>query len=437
GIRQQWYYNNFMFLTQGVIAERITGKSWEDNIRDHFLAPLGMSHSNVSIAEMKSADNAAFGYQLKEDDTIDKMDYYDIAGMSPAGSINSSVNDMTKWLITWINKGKYNDQEIFPEAYWKEAISSQMVMTGGIPDEEFPDMHFGNYGYGWTLQSYRGHYRVEHGGNIDGFSASVAFFPTDEIGIVVLTNQNGSPVTGLARNTIADLMLKEGTIDWVKRYEERKQKAKQAQEEAEKESESANVKNTRPSHISLDYTGSYTNPGYGTFLIEVKNDSLFSRVNDDELYLHHYHYDTFELITVKENKVDTTEYGKSLKVKFNTNDAGDISNAEIKLEPTLDPIEFKRTPNTIDIDAETLEQYVGEYELAGTTIKVYTKNETTLYVFVPGQPEYELIATDTHKFSFKVLEGFKLEFLSSDDGKINALKTIQPNGTFTAQRKAK
>ena len=46
-----------------------------------------------------------------------ETDYYKIAGMRPAGSINSSVNEMSKWLITWINGGKYGDKEILP-AIW-------------------------------------------------------------------------------------------------------------------------------------------------------------------------------------------------------------------------------------------------------------------------------------------------------------------------------
>lgn len=125
GIRQQWYYNNFMFLAQGVIANKITGKSWEDNIRERFLEPLGMSRTNVTIGEMKTASNAAYGYETKKDNSNSKMDYYDIAAMSPAGSINSSVNDMSRWLVTWINKGKFNDEEIIPEAYINEAMSSQ------------------------------------------------------------------------------------------------------------------------------------------------------------------------------------------------------------------------------------------------------------------------------------------------------------------------
>jgi hypothetical protein len=102
----------------------------------------------------------------------------------------------------------------------------------------------------------------------------------------------------------------------------------------------------------------------------------------------------------------------------------------------LDPIALKRTPNTIDIDAKTLEQYVGSYDLAGTEIKAYIKDENILYVFIKGQPEYALIPTAKHKFNFKTLEGFKIEFIETD-GEINAVKFIQPNGIFVAKRKAK
>ena len=58
GIRQQWFYNNFGFLAQGVIAEHITGKSWEDNLKDYFFTPLEMTRTNSTIAEMKSVRNA-------------------------------------------------------------------------------------------------------------------------------------------------------------------------------------------------------------------------------------------------------------------------------------------------------------------------------------------------------------------------------------------
>jgi len=434
GVRQQWYYNNFGFLMQGVITERITGKSWEENIEDHFFKPLGMNRSKTTIEGMKTSSNAAVGYDLDADRNIEKMDYYDIAGMSPAGSINSSVNDMSQWLITWINDGKYKDEQIIPETYIDEAMSSQMVVAAGLPSKELPDAQFANYGYGWFLHSYKGHYMVEHGGNIDGFSASVGFYPSDSLGIVVLANQNGSAVPRLIRNIAADHMLKVNKTEWAKKHKEDLEKSLKAQKEIKKDAEISNVKNTRPSHTRLDYTGSYENKGYGKFDIIVENDSLFTEFNGDPLYLHHYHYDTFELIDYIEKKVDTAAIGKSLKATFTTNEAGDIDYLKAKIEGLVDAIEFKRTPNTIDVDAKTLEQYIGSYDLAGTEIKAYIKDENVLYVFIKGQPEYALIPTAKHKFNFKTLEGFKIEFIEAD-GKINEVKFIQPNGTFLAKRK--
>ena len=135
GVRQEWRYNNLMFAAQGVIAERITGESWEETISNYFFKPLQMTRSNASLAEMKSSSNAAFGYQLGIDETIRKIDYQDLTGIAPAGGINSSVNDMTKWLRTWINGGIYDDKEIIPMSYLQEAISSQMIITANSKEE--------------------------------------------------------------------------------------------------------------------------------------------------------------------------------------------------------------------------------------------------------------------------------------------------------------
>ncbi|MBU2930265.1 serine hydrolase [Winogradskyella psychrotolerans] len=437
GVRQQWYYNNFGFLLQGVITERITGNTWEENIETKFFKPLGMDRSKTTIAGMKSSANAALGYELDSDRTITKMDYYDIAGMSPAGSINSSVNDMSKWLITWINDGKYKDEQIIPENYIKEAMSSQMVVAAGFPSKELPKAQFANYGYGWFLHSYKGHYMVEHGGNIDGFSASVALYPSDSLGIVVLANQNGSQVPRLIRNIVADYMLNVTKTEWAQNHKDDLEKSLEAMENAKADKETSNVKNTTPSHTKLDYTGTYEQKGYGTFEITLENDSLFTELNGLKQYLHHYHYDTFEFIDVKNAKIDTTEIGNALKLNFSTNVAGDIDYGRIDIEGLVDPIAFKRTPNTIEVDAKTLEQYVGEYNLMGTEIKAYIKDKNVLYVFVPGQPEYALIPTAAHKFNFKTLEGFKIEFIESDDKSINEVKFIQPNGIFVAKRKTK
>lgn len=435
GLRQKWYYNNFMYLTQGVIAERVTGKTWEENIEERFFEPLGMERSNLSIEELEQSTNKAFGYELYKDSIIRKMDYYRIAGMAPAGSINSTVNEMSNWLKVWVNNGKFNAEQILPELFVKEAMSSQAVITGALPDTEHPDMFLANYGYGWMLSSYRGHYRVEHGGNIDGFSASVAFFPSDSLGIVVLANQNASSVPSLVRNTVSDRMLNEKKIDWANYFLEKNNKQKEANDEAKNESTSKQNKSTPPSHKLESYMGNYFNPGYGKFSITLKGDSVFANFKRTKFYLKHVYYDVFEPFEVTKYGIDTTNVG-SLRFNFSTNDAGEIAAVNMKLEPTLNhPIEFVHEPNIIELESKELKVYEGEYEISGMVIKVYTKNDNNLYMFVPGQPEYQLMASDKNLFILKNLTGYKAKFEEDINGNISELILIQPNGTFRVKKK--
>ncbi len=434
--RQTWQYNNFMFLAQGMIAEKLTGKTWEQNIKEKIFTPLGMSSSNLSIKEWEKNPDASLGYNLYKDSSIKKMDYYNINAMGPAGSINSSVNEMAKWVIMWINGGKVNGKEIFPASYLKEAMSSQMIIGAALPDKEKPDIHFANYGFGWFLASYRGHYRVEHGGNIDGFSASTCFFPSDSIGIIVLTNQNGSAVTSIVRNTIADRMLKEKPIDWLADRNAADAKAKAAAKEAEATVESNQKKGTKPSHSLKEYEGLYNHPGYGTMEIVLQKDSLFLFAPDNKVWLRHYHYDVFETYAVDPKDGIDTSQKSELRVQFGMSEAGEINSTSMTLEAGLKPLEFSRKPKPKEITKEELKKYEGSYELApGTDAKFYMKGEKKLYAFIEGQPEYELIAIDKNKFALKALSGYSALFEENEKGEIIAVSFIQPNGTFKAPKK--
>jgi CubicO group peptidase (beta-lactamase class C family) len=242
---------------------------------------------------LENGSNAAFGYRVKNDSIIMRMKYMNIDAIGPAGSINSNVKDMAKWVTTWINGGKYNGKEIIPASYATQAISSQMVIGAGLPSPESPDLQFSNYGLAWFLSSYRGHYRVEHGGNIDGFSANTSFFPTDSIGIVILTNQNGSSLPSIIRNTIIDKMLKLPYRNWDKIIRNQIARSKEAAA-TRQNSDSLNRKSgTRPSHVISDYDGRYNNDGYGTIIVTRTGDSLKANFNTINVRLRHYHYDIF------------------------------------------------------------------------------------------------------------------------------------------------
>ena len=434
-VREKWQYNNFMFLLQGMVAEKITGKSWEENIREHIFKPLGMSNANFSVTDMQKYTDAALGYGLKKDSIIKKLDYYPINAMGPAGSINSNVLEMANWVSTWINGGKFNGKEILPATYVTEAMSSQMVVGAGTPTKEKPDIQFSNYGFGWILASYKGHYRVEHGGNIDGFSASTCFFPSDSVGIVVLTNQNGSTVTSIIRNLLADRILKLPYFDWNSDVKKISDKAKATAKEAEKTKTSSRKPNTAPSHLLKEYEGLYNHPGYGTFEVSMINDSLFAKLGKDLLWLRHYHYDIFEPFDKDPaDGIDTTDKSP-LHLQFHMSEAGELNAVSLTLEPTLPALKFNKTPRPKEITKEELQKYVGGYESNGITAKVYVKDDKILYILVPGQPDYELVPVDKNKFAIKVISGYYIQFEMNDKGESTDLTFMQPNGNFKAKKK--
>ncbi len=433
-LRKRWQYNNFMYLLQGMVTEKLTGKSWEENIREHIFKPLGMSNSNVSLGEWINSPDIAVGYRVRNDSIPERADYYDIRGMAPAGSINSSSNDMAKWLITWINGGKYEGKEVLPQQFVFDAASSQMVVTSSMPGKKNPDIHMSNYGLGWAISSYRGHYMVEHGGNIDGFSASASFFPSDSIGIVVLANQDGSAIPTLVRQLIADRMLGLKYKDWqtiaYSGYMEGRKKAK----EAASTSGTTRKIGTQPTHQKKDYEGIYTSPGKESFEVELQRDSLFVNIPGKRYWLRHYHYNMFDMWDYSDiARNDTLASG--VKVTFQINDAGEIGSASIPLEMPGAPIVFTKGPRGAVMTKDSLQKYVGDYDLQGTTVKCYIKNDNTLFVFIPGQPEYELVYAGNHKFNLKIISGYSVQFTVNAKDEVSELAFLQPNGTFKARRK--
>jgi CubicO group peptidase (beta-lactamase class C family) len=429
-LRERFQYNNFMYMALGVVIEKMTSKSWEENMKEKILKPLGMSNTNLSTIDMEKSADHSLAYVVLKDSIIKTIPYRNIDAMGPAGSINSSAKDMSKWLLTWVNGGKYNGKEIIPSSYVNQAMTTQMATGGGLPGTENMDVHTSGYALAWGINSYRGHYRVEHGGGIDGFITSTGFFPSDSIGIFVVSNQ-GQPVA-VIRNFIADRMLKLPYRNWNKSQMDATQKAKDAAKNVVKNDSLERKFNTKASHDLAEYTGNYISKGYGNIEIMLKDGNLASKFNGIDIRFDHFHYDQFKAYPQDPSFDD----GDALKVSFHTDDKGNISKLTIPFETGTKDIEFEKETKAVDIDKADLEKYAGEYELApGVFAKFYLKGEKTLYAFIEGQPEYELIPTGKHKFDLKILKGYSVKFEENEKGEITTASFIQPNGTFKATRK--
>ncbi len=431
-IRTRFQYNNFMLMALGAMAAEVEGgKTWEEQVQERFFKPLQMSHSQTGLDGVLGTADHALPYSTYKDSITELIPFRRIDNMGPAGSISSCANDIANWLITWVNGGKYGDEQIIPAGYCSEAISSQMS-NAVPPDASNPELFFSDYGLGWFLSSYRGHYRVEHGGNIDGFTSSVAFFPTDSIGIAIFVNQNGSTVNSILRNEIADMLLGLPDKDWNKEIREQRDKAVKAQEAAKQEDEGPGF---GPTHPLADYEGTYTNPGYGKIEVRVEGDSLRGNFAFANLWLKPKNYDSFTACFWEHEKDLERKDFLEVPVIFRINKRGEIAELAVGLEASAGDIVFTKEITELDISPADLEQYVGEYAIGEMVAKIYIKNQNTLCLTVPGQPEYELVPVKKHEFVIRNLKGFGVTFKEDEAGVINALIFNQPNGNFRAEKK--
>ena len=429
-LREKYQYNNFMFMAQGIVIEKITGKSWEENIKERIFKPLGMNNTNVSVIDMEKAADRSLAYS-SADNKIKAIPYRNIDAIGPAGSINSCAKDMANWLLTWINDGKFNGKEIIPPSYRADAITAQISPGGGLPGAENPDLHMSGYGLAWGMSSYRGHYRVEHSGGIDGFITSTSFFPSDSIGIFVVSNQ-GTPTTSI-RNFIADRMLKLSYRPWGKTALADKLKADSTAKKTPNMDSVNRKMGTKYSHNIDDYAGEFENKGYGMIKVFREKDTTWIDYNEagkrTKSFLEHYHYDVFRI-----RQTDETENPKDApKVSFNSNSKGELTELEIQMEPSVKDIVFEKMKPSVG--KAQLEKYVGDYDLNGTNVKVYIKGDKTLMVFIPGQPDYELVPAKKDEFDLKIAKGYSLKFEVNDKNKVLSMTFIQPNGNFKATRK--
>ncbi len=422
GFRTTFQYQNLMFLTAGVLAGHVNGSTWEDLIRNRILDPLGMTATDLSVTAMEKVPDRATGYTL-DDDTLKVMPYRNIDNMAPAGAINSNVDDMAKWVELFLDKGKVGDKRLISEAQVSEMYTCQ-IPIGGPPGEHTERLLTG-YGLGWFVEAYRGHYRVQHGGNIDGFSALVSFLPYDGIGIVVLTNMNGTALPSTVSLMATDRLLGLEPVDWLARADEMMKMADSAMKASEKSEEADRVAGTKPSHKLEDYAGSYENPAFGTITITYKDKKLHSVFHSFDWDIEHWHYDVF--------KASEKTQGQDVLLEFCSNTRGDIDRFSAALEPSVDPIVFVRKASADLLRPEYLQTFLGKYTLAGTEVTVSYTGER-LQLSVPGQPAYTLEPYKNNEFTLKDVSGYSVVFKLGKDGAVTAAEFHQPNGVFTAER---
>jgi CubicO group peptidase (beta-lactamase class C family) len=276
--RTTWGYTNASFLTAGEIIPKAVGMQWEEFIKTRIFDPLGMKNSLALSKDFPNAANKCSPYTKAEGKLV-KIPFCYIDNLAPAGSIGSSVNDMSHWVMMQLNGGKYEGTQVVPLSALNATYVPHSILGNG--GQRFNTGHFSLYGLGWFLQEYCGKKIVSHTGGVNGFVTSVTLIPEEKLGVIVFTNTDQNAFYEALKWEIMDAYLKmpyrNYSKDFLGRYLNNVN-AELKHDQSMKDSVALHLK----TELAQDaYTGNYFNDVYGDMKVVVEKGELRMK------FLHH------------------------------------------------------------------------------------------------------------------------------------------------------
>ncbi|MDX9694183.1 MAG: serine hydrolase [Bacteroidales bacterium] len=423
-LRQDFIYNNLMYTAVGYSIELRTGKTWEEFVTKKIFEPLNMNSTVFSISEMQKSTDYGVPYNEVRDTTLlYKIDLKeDGVAVGPAASIISNLNDMSHWVISLINNGKFNGKEIIPPSIIKESLK---------PGIAFSNAEFEEKGYNESLNSvycmaraieiYKGNVLTKHGGDMPGFHSQVAILPYDSIGIITFViGDQGAALSDIIMYNIVDRLLNLEQTDWSGRRLADHIKQKENSKNARGLVGFDHVDGTFPTHNLQDYVGTFSNETYGEFIVDYRNDSLFFNFRRTVLPLNHYHYNRFDT-------PDDEDFGK-WSLNFEINPQGEISSAIVSIDEGQ--VEFTKKSDETLSNPEILKQYAGKYEIAGSVFEIVLRdNKLTIL----RKTDDILIPNKKNIFKVEKFDDVQVEFVKVND-KVTGLKYKTPSGIYECKK---
>jgi CubicO group peptidase (beta-lactamase class C family) len=298
--RTTYAYNNLMFVTAGQVVAEVSGKSWDEYLRERIFVPLGMKNTDTSATAFQEGDDWAMPHS-KVAGKLQPIPVENLDNAGPAGSINSSVADMSKWAMLQLNRGMIPGTEtrIFSEKSSQDMWAQQMIQPiRAVPPElKTLQARFLGYGMGWGLRDYKGRKLVGHSGGVAGYVTRVMLVPEENLGVVILTNAEETGAFESVLFHILDSYLGGPTDDYIAAFKTLEDKQRKDAEETMSKAARSRAVESRPSLPLEKYAGDYSDPWYGKVTIRPDNGGLvlnFERTAKGLADLQHWQYDTFK-----------------------------------------------------------------------------------------------------------------------------------------------
>ncbi|GIK18401.1 MAG: hypothetical protein AMXMBFR77_22230 [Phycisphaerales bacterium] len=380
-LREKFVYCNVGYLAAGLAAAHAAGTDWDTLIADRLFGPLGMVTANSTYAAAQADPEMARGYMWDpEKGELVHQPMRRVDGVGPAGSVNASVLDMTRWVLFQLGRGQIDGVRLLSEERHAETWHKHSEMSPGV-----------GYGLGWMLRDWEGVPVVEHAGGIDGFTAQVSMIPTRNAGYVLLMNLFGSPLQESSRQVVYRGLF--GDI-----------------------SESAEGEEGAERFVGR-YVANFGPFKDARFTVTLKGGKLFVDVPGQM---------NFELAPPDAEGKRKFTVTDQIAVRFDERDGKVVGMTLFQGGMTFEtPREGVEIPP--EMTAAEAEEFAGEYrhEQANVTIRVLLHNGR-LAIDVPGQMIYELHPPDAEGVrSFRATDAIRVRFNRDEQGRVVSLTHFQ------------
>jgi CubicO group peptidase (beta-lactamase class C family) len=173
-------YSNANYSLLGLIIEAASGVSYGDYVQDHIFTPLEMRHTSTS-ATIAQQNGLAIGHRYWFTMPIAAPNLPLPHGSLPAVGLISTAEDLARYLIALLNRGRSGDFQILSGADIDE-------LQRGAADVRVMGQSMGRYGMGWFVDKIGPTELVWHSGTLPNFAAYMALLPEHKKGVVLLFN---------------------------------------------------------------------------------------------------------------------------------------------------------------------------------------------------------------------------------------------------------
>lgn len=404
-------YSNSGYFLLGVIAEKLSGKSYEQLLHEKIFTPLKMNDTGFDN-HGDILKNRATGYEKQGKNYVNSQ-YIDMTIPYAAGSMYSTVEDLYLW----------------DQALYTTTLLPKKYMTMYF-EPYIPAFGSAQYAYGWGVgyekigSSTDSIYAIGHGGGINGFNTNISRTTSNKSMIVLLNNTGGAPlnemtraIRGIMHNTAYD-MPKKSVADAVWTViEDKGIDAGIAHFNSIKDAEGYDLSEREMNIIGYQLMASD----------KFEAASRVFQLNVDAFPTSSNTYDSLGESFMKLGKKDLAIRNYRKSVELNPNNQGGIDALKKLGDDVSDLVKEVKVPEAI------LETYIGKYELAPGFILEVTREGNQLKTQATGQSIVDIFPKSENEFYLKVVNA-QLVFNKNDAGDIDSVTLFQGGREMKGKR---